>query len=229
MRRKFIFIIMVQMMKNTVIFDLDGTLLNTLDDLADSVNFALSQQGFPERSYEEVRLFVGNGIRKLIERSVPKNATPEQTELCYNTFCEYYKMHMEDKTKPYDGIPDLLYALKNAGIKTAVVTNKADFAAQNLCKEMFGDLITVTVGANDGIRHKPYPDGTNLALKLLGTKKEDAYFVGDSDVDILTAKNAGIDPVGVLWGFRDKATLISAGARVFAKNTEELKEILLSS
>lgn len=215
------------MMKNTVIFDLDGTLLNTLHDLADSVNYALNEQGFPNRSYDEIRLFVGNGIRKLIERSVPKDATKEQTDKCYNTFCQYYPLHMEDKTKPYDGILELLNELKENGFKTAIVTNKADFAAQNLCKRIFGDLITVTVGAREGVRHKPYPDSTNLALELLNSNKEDAIFVGDSDVDILTAKNANIESVGVLWGFRDKVNLESAGATVFAENAQELKEILL--
>ncbi len=216
------------MMKNTVIFDLDGTLLNTLEDLADSVNFALSEQNFPKRSYDEIRMFVGNGIRKLIERSVPENVATEQTDKCFNTFCEYYKIHMEDKTKPYDGVLELLEVLKNSGYKTAVVTNKADFAAQALCKKMFGDLITVTVGAKDGIRHKPYPDSTNLALLKLNANKENAIFVGDSDVDIKTAQNAQIDSVGVLWGFRDRSVLESAGAMKIAKNIQELQEILLA-
>lgn len=214
-------------MKNTVIFDLDGTLLNTLEDLADSVNFALEEQNFPKHTYDEIRMFVGNGIRKLIERSVPKNATMEQTDKCYNTFCEYYKLHMEDKTKPYEGVLELLSELKENGFKTAVVTNKADFAAQNLCKKMFGDLITVTVGASESVRHKPYPDGTNKALDILNSNKENAFFVGDSDVDILTAKNAEIEAIGVLWGFRDKTNLESAGATIFAENIGELKSIIL--
>ncbi len=214
-------------MKNTVIFDLDGTLLNTLDDLTDAVNFAMTANGFPTHSADEVRGFVGNGIRKLIERSVPKNCDTEIFEKCFEDFCGYYKEHMEDKTAPYDGIPELLKALKNAGFKTAVVTNKADFAAGELCKKMFGELITVTVGADGKMRHKPYPDSTLKALKFLGAEKENAYFVGDSDVDVKTAQNSDIDFVGVLWGFRDKSVLENAGASVFAENSHELKRILL--
>lgn len=216
-------------MKNTVIFDLDGTILNTLDDLTDAVNFAMAAHGFPIHSAERVRSFVGNGIRKLIERSVPQNCSTEIFEECFTDFCEYYKVHLEDKTAPYDGILNLLKELKKSGVKTAVVTNKADFAAQALCKKMFGDLITLTVGANDNIRHKPYPDGTLKALEALGVKAENAYFVGDSDVDVKTAENAGIDFIGVLWGFRDKAVLEGAGAAVFAQNTEELRGILLGT
>lgn len=214
-------------MKNTVIFDLDGTLLNTLDDLTDAVNFAMAANGFPTHSADEVRGFVGNGIRKLIERSVPKNCDSEMLEKCFEDFCGYYKEHLEDKTAPYDGITELLKSLKNAGFKTAVVTNKADFAAGELCKKMFGDLITVTVGADGKMRHKPYPDSTLKALRILGAEKENAYFVGDSDVDVKTAENSGIDFVGVLWGFRDKSVLESAGATVFAENSQELKRVLL--
>lgn len=214
-------------MKNTVIFDLDGTILNTLDDLTDAVNFAMTENGFPAHSSEEVKSFVGNGIKMLIKRSVPKQCSEDKTEKCFRDFCAFYKKHMNDKTKTYDGISELLAELKKAGFKTAVVTNKADFAAQALCKEIFGDLITVTVGANENIRHKPYPDGTLKALELLNSSSDKACFVGDSDVDAQTAKNAGIDFIGVLWGFRDRAVLESAGAKVFAENAAELKRLLL--
>ena len=213
-------------MKNTVIFDLDGTILNTLDDLTDAVNFAMRSQGFPEHSAETVKNFVGNGIRKLIERSVPQDCSNEILEECHNSFCEYYKVHLNDKTSAYDGIMELLQDLQNLGFKTAVVTNKADFVAKVLCEKIFGDLITVTVGSNDSIKHKPYPDGTLKALEILGARAENAFFVGDSDVDVRTAQNARIDFIGVLWGFRDKAVLEGAGATVFAKNPQELKALL---
>lgn len=215
-------------MKNTVIFDLDGTLLNTLDDLTDAVNFALTKNNFPIHSTEEIKSFVGNGIKKLIERSVPKNCSEEMLKKCFEDFCIFYEKHKADKTKPYSGIVYMLSELKKAGFKTAVVTNKADFAAQALCKDIFGDLITVTVGANENIRHKPYPDSTVKALQSLGSKPQDAYFVGDSDVDVQTAQNAGIDFIGVLWGFRDKSVLESAGATVFAENARELTRLLLN-
>lgn len=214
-------------MKNTVIFDLDGTLLNTLDDLTDAVNFAMAGNGFPTHSTEKIKSFVGNGIRKLIERSVPNGCSEDKTEKCFQDFCTFYEKHKADKTKPYSGIVYMLSELKKAGFKTAVVTNKADFAAQALCKDIFGDLITVTVGANENIRHKPYPDSTVKALQSLGSKPQDAYFVGDSDVDVQTAQNAGIDFIGVLWGFRDKSVLESAGANIFAENTQELCKLLL--
>lgn len=215
-------------MKNTVIFDLDGTLLNTLEDLTDAVNFSMAENGFPTHSTEDVRSFVGNGIKKLIERSVPKNCSEEMLQKCFENFCTFYEKHMNDKTKPYSGITEMLRELKKSGFKTAIVTNKADFAAQALCKDMFGDLITVTVGANESIRHKPYPDSTLKVLKKLGSNAQEAYFVGDSDVDVQTAANSEIDFIGVLWGFRDKSVLESAGANIFAENAQELTKLLLS-
>lgn len=181
-------------MKDTIIFDLDGTLLDTLDDLMDSVNFALSRQGFPLRSKTEIRNFVGNGIRLLMERAVPENADGNIFEICFKDFCDYYKAHMEDKTAPYDGILDMLSVLKNEGFKTAIVTNKADFAAQDLCRRIFGDRIGLIVGSVDGRPNKPAPDGVYYALETLGSSAETAVFVGDSDVDILTAKNASLPP-----------------------------------
>lgn len=227
MQRKYICIITVLTMKNTVIFDLDGTLLNTLDDLTDAVNFSLSAHGLPTHSAEQIRMFVGNGIKMLIKRSVPKDCSESLLEECFTDFCKFYEKHMNDKTRAYDGIENLLSHLKKAGFKTAVVTNKADFAAQALCKKIFGDLITVTVGANENTRHKPYPDGTLKVLEKLGSSAENAYFVGDSDVDVQTAENAGIDFIGVLWGFRERCVLESAGAKSFAQNPQELEELLM--
>lgn len=215
-------------MKKAIVFDLDGTLLNTLDDLKDSTNFALQSCGFPERSYDEVRRFVGNGIRKLIERAVPAGVTPEKTQECYEAFCEHYKQNMENKTAEYDGISDMLKALYEAGYKMAIVTNKADFAAQALCGDLFGKYIKTVVGSVDGRPNKPAPDGVYYALSQMGVTKDEAVFIGDSDVDMQTAKNAGMDAIGVLWGFRDLADLQKVGVKTTVANTQELKNLLLS-
>lgn len=215
-------------MKKAIVFDLDGTLLNTLEDLCDSTNFALEKCGFPKRSLGEVRRFVGNGIRKLIERAVPETAEEPVITECYEIFCEHYKGNMENKTAEYDGISNMLDALYQAGYKMAIVTNKADFAAQALCSRLFGNYIHTVVGSVDARPNKPAPDGVYYALEQMGVKKSEAVFVGDSEVDIETAKNAEMDAVGVLWGFRDAADLQKAGVKMTAKNTKELKNLLLS-
>lgn len=215
-------------MKKAIVFDLDGTLLNTLEDLCDSTNFALEKCGFPKRSLGEVRRFVGNGIRKLIERAVPETAEEPAIAECYEIFCEHYKGNMENKTAEYDGISDMLEALYQAGYKMAIVTNKADFAAQVLCSRLFGNYIHTVVGSVDARPNKPAPDGVYYALEQMGVKKSEAVFVGDSEVDIETAKNAEMDAVGVLWGFRDAADLQKAGVKMTAKDTKELKNLLLS-
>lgn len=215
-------------MIDTIIFDLDGTLLNTLEDLRDSVNFALEKQNFPLRTLSEIRSFVGNGIRLLMERSVPENTDGETFEICFNDFCEYYKEHMEDKTAPYEGVNDMLKAVKNAGFKTAIVTNKADFAAQDLCKRMFGENIDLVVGSVDGRPNKPAPDGAYYAIETLKSSKEKTIFVGDADTDILTAKNAGLPSIGVLWGFRDREIIEKEGAEYIAETVNELKNLLIS-
>lgn len=215
-------------MKNSIIFDLDGTLLNTLDDLTDSTNFALCQNGFPERSMQEVRCFVGNGIYKLIERAVPAGTSPEALNACYNDFCAHYKTNMENKTAPYAGIAQLLHSLSAAGYKMAIVTNKADFAAQVLCKKLFGSYIKTVVGSVPERPNKPEPDGVYYALELLGASKEEAVYIGDSEVDVATAKNAGMDCIGVLWGFRTRSDLKNAGAKTIVETTDELNKLLLS-
>lgn len=215
-------------MKKAIVFDLDGTLLNTLEDLCDSTNFALEKCGFPKRSLGEVRRFVGNGIRKLIERAVPEKAEEPAITECYEIFCEHYKGNMENKTAEYEGISDMLDALYQAGYKMAIVTNKADFAAQALCSRLFGKYVHTVVGSVDSRPNKPAPDGVYYALEQMGVKKSEAVFVGDSEVDIETAKNAEMDAVGVLWGFRDAADLQKAGVKMTAKDTKELKNLLLS-
>ncbi len=215
-------------MINTIVFDLDGTLLNTLEDLKDSVNYALERQGFPLRNLGEIRSFVGNGIRLLMERAVPKNIDNDTFEICFKDFCDYYKIHMEDKTAPYDGINDMLTNIKKAGFKTAIVTNKADFAAQDLCKRMFGKNIDFVVGSSDDRPNKPEPDGVFYALEKLGSKIENTVFVGDADTDILTAKNANLPSIGVLWGFRDREVIEEAGAEYIVESVKDLEKLLIS-
>lgn len=215
-------------MINTIVFDLDGTLLNTLEDLKDSVNFALERQGYPLRDLNEIRSFVGNGIRLLMERAVPENIDAETFEICFKDFCDYYKIHMEDKTAPYDGINDMLTNIKKAGFKTAIVTNKADFAAQDLCKRMFGDNIDFVVGSSDDRPNKPAPDGVFYALEKLNSKIENTVFVGDADTDILTAKNANLPSIGVLWGFRDREVIEEAGAEYIVESVNDLEKLLIS-
>ncbi len=216
-------------MKDTIIFDLDGTLLNTLEDLMDSVNFALSKQNFPLRSLPEIRSFVGNGIRLLMERSVPKNVIDTDIfEVCFKDFCDYYKIHMEDKTAPYEHINEMLDNIKKAGYRTAIVTNKADFAAQDLCKRMFGDNIDLVVGSSDARPNKPAPDGVYYALDVLGSELENTVFVGDADTDILTAKNANLISIGVLWGFRDREIIEAAGAEYIVETVKDLENLLIS-
>ncbi len=216
-------------MINTVIFDLDGTLLNTLEDLRDSVNYALARQGYSQRSLTEIRSFVGNGIRLLMERSVPADVVGTDTfEICFRDFCDYYKIHMEDKTAPYEGINQMLKVLKSKGFKTAIVTNKADFAAQDLCKRMFGDSIDLVVGSSDARPNKPAPDGAYYALEVLESKRENTVFVGDADTDILTANNADLPSIGVLWGFRDREIIEEAGAKYIVESVNDLENLLIS-
>ena len=216
-------------MIDTIIFDLDGTLLNTLEDLKDSVNYALQKQNFPLRNLTEIRSFVGNGIRLLMERSVPENVVNTDVfEVCFKDFCDYYKIHMEDKTAPYDGINEMLSNIKSAGFKTAIVTNKADFAAQDLCKRMFGKNIDLVVGSSDDRPNKPAPDGVFYALERLGSKIENTVFVGDADTDILTAKNAELVSIGVLWGFRDREIIEKEGAEYIVETVNDLEKLLIS-
>ncbi len=195
-----------------VIFDLDGTLTDTLEDLKNSVNFALQSFGFPERTFDEVRSFVGNGVKRLINLSVPENTDSETAEECLAVFKEHYKNNSLVETKPYDGIIPMLEELKRQGIKTAVVTNKMNEAAQDIVRIFFDGLVEITVGQIDGMAQKPQPDGIYSALKKLGISKEKAVYVGDSEVDCITAKNAGMPCIGVTWGFRDKSVLLENGA-----------------
>ena len=215
-------------MFNVYVFDLDGTLLDTLQDLANSVNYALRQHGMPEHSIDDIRRFVGNGVRLLMERAVPDGARNPQFEAAFATFRQYYMQHSLDTTRPYDGIPELLHELKARGCKLAVVSNKMMAATQELVRHFFPD-IPVAIGEHEaaGIRKKPAPDTVFEALRQLGIihhpssiihQTSDIVYVGDSDVDIETARNSGLPCISVLWGFRSRDFLLAHGATTFAEH-----------
>lgn len=204
---------------NTVLFDLDGTLLNTLDDLCDSTNYALQAFGYPERSLVEVRQFVGEGVRKLIYRALPDNAK-ERTDEVLAVFEKHYDKNKENKTRPYDGIAEMLSEVC-ARYKTAIVSNKYNAAVEALRDKLF-PTVAVAVGERDGLAKKPAPDMVEYALELLGSDKEDAVYVGDSNVDILTARNSGLPIIAVSWGFRPKSMLIEMGADIIIDSPAEL-------
>lgn len=209
---------------STYIFDLDGTLLDTLGDLAASVNFALREHGMPEHSIDDVRSFVGNGVRLLMERAIPDGTDNPDFEATFATFRQYYMAHSLDTTRPYDGVPEALRELRNRGCQLAVVSNKMMAATQELIRHFFPDTIAVAIGEHEaeGIRKKPAPDTVFAALRELGVGQEGAVYVGDSDVDIRTAENAGLPCISVLWGFRDKDFLIKHGAKTLISAPSEL-------
>ena len=207
---------------DTYIFDLDGTLLSTLNDLATSTNYALRWAGMPERTIEEIRMFVGNGVKLLMERAIPNGINNPKFEETYAKFREHYLEHNLDTTSPYDGIPELLRELKRRGKKLAIVSNKFYAATQDLAKHFFPDTIKVAIGERETIRKKPAPDTVLEALRQLGASKEGAVYIGDSDVDIMTAKNCGLPCISVLWGFRDKDFLIQHGGTIFVNKPSEI-------
>lgn len=209
-----------------VIFDLDGTLLNTLDDLMDSVNYALGICGMPERSYEEIRRSVGNGIERLLELVVPNGSNNPQFNRAYALFKEYYGEHCNDKTDLYPGIRELLDALKREGFLMAIVSNKYYEGVQNLKQQYFKDYLQVAIGEREGIRKKPAPDTVLAALKELKVPKEKAVYIGDSEVDIATAANTGMDCITVGWGFRTREEQEAAGGKVFVNSPMEVLELL---
>lgn len=211
---------------NTVIFDLDGTLLNTLDDLKDSLNYALAMHGYGEKTLEEVKSFVGNGVRKLVQRALPANTPEEEIQKCLADFKEHYKSNMQNKTRPYDGIMELLSELKNNNYSLAIVSNKFDAAVKDLAKDYFDNLIDVAIGESASVKRKPAPDSVYAAINELGSDIKKAIFVGDSETDVQTAKNAGLPCVGVTWGFRTREVLIREGADYIIDTPKELLEIL---
>lgn len=210
----------------TVIFDLDGTLLDTLEDLKDSTNAALSAFGCKERTLEEVRKFVGNGIRNLMLQAVEGGDENPEFENIFQYFKDDYKKNCKNKTKPYPGIMKVLEELKEKGVKLAMVSNKADFAVKELNSWYFKNLGMLAVGEREGVRRKPAPDAVFQILKELSTDKESAVYVGDSEVDIKTAENAKIPCISVLWGFREKDFLKENGGTVFVETPEELLNLL---
>ena len=206
----------------TYIFDLDGTLLDTLNDLHASCNYALRTHGMPERSLEEVRQFVGNGVKKLMEKAIPDGLENPLFEETLQTFRQHYLLHNLDTTLPYPGIMEMLQQLKAQGKRIAVVSNKFYAATQDLCKHFFGDTIQVAIGEREDIKKKPAPDTVLEALRQLQVTRQDAVYVGDSEVDVETARNSGIPCISVLWGFRSKSFLLSHGATTFIETPNEL-------
>ena len=219
---------------STYIFDLDGTLLDTLADLAAAVNYALRQHGMPEHTIDDVRRFVGNGVRKLMERAISDGEKNPDFEATFATFREYYMHHSLDTTRPYPGIIETLEALKAKGCRLAVVSNKMMAATKELCQHFFAETIEVAIGENEaaGIRKKPAPDTVFEALRQLNDisltshhsplTSDLAVYVGDSDVDLETANNSGLPCISVLWGFRDRDFLIQHGAKTFISAPSEL-------
>lgn len=210
------------------LFDLDGTVLNTLDDLTAAVNHAMTCEGFPTHTRERVCAYVGNGIGNLIARAVPEGTDKETTERALATFRTYYAAHCAVYTKPYEGVLDMLHSLRAAGVKTALVSNKADFAVQSLAKDYFEGLFDVALGERAEIPRKPAPDMVYHVLRELNATPDEAVFIGDSDVDVITAKNAGTDGIFVTWGFRDADCLRAAGATRLADSTEALEALILT-
>lgn len=215
--------------RKAILFDLDGTLLNTLEDLTDSVNVTLASHGYPLRSREEIRSFLGNGSEALLRAALPKGTEEAVFAACLAEYQAYYRVHMEDKTAPYSGILPLLKKLKESGLRIGVVSNKFDTAVRGLCEKYFPDCIDAAAGEREaeGIRRKPAPDMVFTAAKRLGVKSEDCIYIGDSEVDLQTAKNAGMDCISVCWGFRDAAFLEKAGATHLVHTPQELEKLLL--
>lgn len=205
-----------------VIFDLDGTLLNTLEDLTDAVNHVMRQFNYPEHTIEEIRSFVGNGIKLLIERSLPDGKDNPEFDKIFSEFKLYYTSHCQIKTRPYDGIMELIAALKEQGYKLAIVSNKNQSAVTELNNIYFSDYISTAIGEKEGVRKKPAPDTVIKALSELGISSDDAVYVGDSDVDRETAKNSDMDCISVTWGFRDRKLLESLNPYAIIDKPAEL-------
>ncbi len=209
----------------TVIFDLDGTLLDTLDDLTAAVNYTLAQHALPIRTREEVCSFVGNGAKNLVQRA---SGGEDKDGKLLATFQAYYKAHSAEHTRPYDGIRELLEALRQRNIRVGVLSNKPDIPTKSLIKGYFGDLVGLAQGADpeNGVLEKPCPNGLFALMARLGAKKDKTVYVGDSEVDIQTAKNAGIPCISVTWGFKDRAFLQANGASLYAQTPMDIIKLL---
>ena len=213
-------------MKHAVIFDLDGTLLNTLGDLRAATNHALEVRGLPPHSMEEIRQFIGNGIRLLICRAMPEGTPEAEIDAALDDFKAYYAAHIHDRTVPYDGISQLLTALRKRGIKVAVLSNKIDSASQQLIEYFFPGKTDVVFGEHVGVPRKPDPTSCRMVMQQLGVQPEQVLYVGDSGTDMQTAKNAGLYAGGVTWGFRSKEVLLEYGADVLVHRPEQILQIL---
>lgn len=211
---------------DTVIFDLDGTLLNSLEDLTDSVNYVLSLHDFPRRDITEIRNFVGNGVGRLIELSIPDGLNNSYYEQCISEFRTHYSKNMGNKTRAYDGIMDLFGQLSNEDFKMAIVSNKFDAAVKELAQSYFPGYIQVAIGESKNVARKPAPDSVIKALEQLGSVSDKAVYVGDSEVDVKTAKNAGLTCIGVTWGYRDREILECEGANYIINKPEELLKVV---
>ena len=212
----------------TAIFDLDGTLLDTLEDLYRAANSALDRYALPRRRRDEIRAFVGNGVEMLIRRAVPDGTDEETTLAVLADFKTTYAAVCEDHTKPYEGIPDLLRALRERGVRVAVVSNKFDAATKKLCQKYFGELVEIAVGERAGVRKKPAPDTVFEALRELGVSADGAVYIGDSDVDVETARNCGMDCISVTWGFRDEGFLVESGAVTLVHDPKALLGVIIA-
>lgn len=209
-----------------IVFDMDGTILDTLEDLKNSMNHTLKLHNMPERTLDEIRSFVGNGIRRLIELAVVEGTCSEKIDEIHKDFMKHYEVHCADFTRPYNGVNDLIKNLRNRGYKTAVVSNKADAAVQDLCIQYFPGLFDLAIGERPEIAKKPAADMVNLALEQLQVSKENAVYIGDSDVDVATARNSNLDMIAVDWGFRTRKFLMEQGAETIVSNPEEILELV---
>lgn len=212
-------------MKRGCIFDLDGTLVNSLEDLGLSVNQVMKNHGFPIHEMDVYNYFVGNGVKKLVERSLPQDHL-DMLDQCLEEFHSIYENHFLDHTQPYEGITELVSALYQKGIKLAVVTNKPHLIANKIVETLFPHMFTIILGQQDSYPIKPHPQSTQIALQKMGLTQQECFFVGDSDVDILTGQNAHIDTIGVCWGFRGREELQNQGATYVVDKAMEIKEII---
>ena len=210
-----------------ILFDLDGTLLNTLDDLRSAVNHFMALYSFPEITLEQTAHYLGNGARHLIECAVPAGTAPEITEAIIPAYIVYYQEHCLIETAPYSAVPEMMLALKNAGCKMAVISNKPEKATADLAQRFFGSLLDLAIGEKPEVKRKPAPDMVLEAIRRLHAKKEECVYIGDTEVDLATAKNSGIPCIAVSWGFRSLEELCSAGAEQIAPSAAALQKMLL--
>lgn len=213
------------MIKN-VVFDMDGTILNTIDDLYISVNYALSKCGHQTRSMSEVLSFVGNGVKVLIQKALPEGYCEQDFDKCFSVFMEHYNIHKNDNTAPYEGILDLMKVLKEKGVQMSVVSNKFDAGVKELANNLFEGYLPVAIGESEKVQPKPNPSGVWYALQLMGSTKEESVYIGDSEVDFQTAQNSGLTFIAVSWGFRPKKLHQDLGVKYIADKPMDIVDIL---